>query len=240
VCNDAPQGFYYSEMLQSQKILSSLSAVRRIEPSRPDDHLSLFHPSGRRAIPSGLQIDQASSVRTTCLSVRTLHCVEKVLSSLHPSGRFSSTSGRLSVLNQFQISFQVPRKGRSINHPDDVVSRPDVRLLKARIAIQISPSGRFSSTSGRLSVLDQFQISFQVPRKGRSINHTDDVVSRLDVRLLKARIAIQISPSGRLTTVVRTRFHQRRKLPIQLQPSGRLPIMVRTRALQIWKLRVEE
>jgi len=56
---------------------------------------------------------------------------------LHPSGRFSSTSGRLSVLDQFLISFQVPRKGRSINRPDDVVSRPDASLLKARIAIQI-------------------------------------------------------------------------------------------------------
>jgi hypothetical protein len=178
VCNDAPQGFYYSEMLQSQKIFSSLSAVRTIEPSHPDDHLSLFHPSGRRAIPSGLQTDQASSVRTTCLFVRTLHCVEKVLSSLHPSGHFSSTSGLLSVLDQFQISFQVPRKGRSINRPDDVVSRPNAGLLKARIAIQKSPFGR-------------------------------------------------------LTAVVWTPVHQRRKLSIRLQPSRRLPIMVRTCALQI-------
>jgi hypothetical protein len=185
VCNDAPQGFYYSEMLQSQKIFSSLSAVRTIEPSCLDDHLSLFHPSRRRGIPSGLQTDQASSVRTTCLSVQTLNCVEKVLSSLHPSRRFSSTSGCLLVLDQFQISFQVSRKGRSIKSTDDVVSLPDARLLKARIAIQISPSGR-------------------------------------------------------LTVVVRTRVHQIRKLPIRLQPSGQLPIMVRTLALQIWKLRVEE
>jgi len=145
VCNDAPQGFYYPEMLQSQKIFSSLSVVGTIEPSRPDDHLSLFHPCGRLAIPSGLQTDQVSSVRKTCLSVRTLHCVEKVLSILHPSGRISGRSGRLSVLDQFQISFQVPRKGRSINLPDDVVSHPDTRLHKARIAIQISPSGRLTA-----------------------------------------------------------------------------------------------
>jgi hypothetical protein len=77
VCKDASQGFYYSVVLQSQKIFSSQSAFRTIEPSRPDAHLSLFHPSGRRAIPSGLETDQASSVRTTCLSVRTLHCVER-------------------------------------------------------------------------------------------------------------------------------------------------------------------
>jgi len=56
---------------------------------------------------------------------------------LHPSGRFSSMSGRLPVLDQFLISFQVPRKGRSINHPDDVVSHPYARLHKARITIQI-------------------------------------------------------------------------------------------------------
>jgi len=62
VCNDAPQGFYYSEMLQSQKIFSSLSTVRTIEPSRLDDYLSMFHPEsrqtkhhpfGRRVSPSG-------------------------------------------------------------------------------------------------------------------------------------------------------------------------------------------
>jgi hypothetical protein len=46
------------------------------------------------------------------------------------------------------------------------------------------------------------------------MNHPDDVVSRPDALLLKARIAIQISPSGRLTAVVRTRIHQRRKLLI--------------------------
>jgi hypothetical protein len=82
--------------------------------------------------------------------------------------------------------------------------------------------------------------SYQVPRKGRSINRSDYVVSRQDACLLKARIAIQISPSGRLTALVRTRVHQRRKLPIRLQPSGRLSLMVRTRAMEIWKLLVEE
>jgi hypothetical protein len=183
-------------MLHRDSTIQKCFRVRRFsvpcQPSGRSNHpvqTTICHcsirPDGQRAILSGLQTDQASSVRTTCLSVRTLHCVEKVLSSLHPSGRFSSTSRCLSVLDQFQISFQVPRKGRSINHPDDVVSRPDARLLKARIVIQISPSGR-------------------------------------------------------LTVVVRTRVHQRRKLPIRLQPSGQLPIMVRKRALQIWKLRVEE
>jgi len=93
--------------------------------------------------------------------------------------------------------------------PDDVSSRPDARqtsiirldevfilsephTVSRRFCASLHPSGRFSSTSERLPVLDQFLISFQVPRKGRSINRLDDVVSRPDARLLKARIVIQI------------------------------------------------
>jgi hypothetical protein len=137
-CKDAINSDSTIQSLQSQKIFSSLSAVRTIEPSHPDDHLSLFHPSGQHAIPFGLQTDQASSIRTTCSFRPNPYTVSRSFcSSLHPSGRLSSTSGRLSVLDQFLISFQVPRKGRSINRPDDVVSHPDARLLKARIAIQI-------------------------------------------------------------------------------------------------------
>jgi hypothetical protein len=92
VRNNAPHGFYNSEMLQSQKIFSSFSVVWMIEPSRPDDvpyrldsRQTKHHPSGRHVSPSG-----PSTVS------------RKVLSSLHTFGRFSSTSGRLSVLDQFQ------------------------------------------------------------------------------------------------------------------------------------------
>jgi len=63
VCNDAPQGFYYSEMLQSQKIFSSLSTVRMTichcsirpddVPYRPNSRQTKHHPSGRRVSPSG-------------------------------------------------------------------------------------------------------------------------------------------------------------------------------------------
>jgi hypothetical protein len=76
----------------------------RFPISRPDD----------RAIPSGRPSDHCSilpddvtsrpdAIRTMCISVRTLHFVEKFLSSLHPSGQLNCTSGRLSVLNQLQI-----------------------------------------------------------------------------------------------------------------------------------------
>jgi hypothetical protein len=74
-----------------------------------------------------------------------LHRIEKLLCQLAPSGRFSSTSGRLSVLEQFTDSLQVSRKERSLNHPDDVVSRPDASLRKARIAVQNELSGHLTA-----------------------------------------------------------------------------------------------
>lgn len=97
----------------------------------------LFHPSGRCVIPSGRHTVQHHSSGQRAPSVRTLYCIEKFMFQHAPFGRFSSTSRRLSVLERFTDSFQIPRNGRSINHPDDVVSRLDVCLHKARIAVQI-------------------------------------------------------------------------------------------------------
>jgi hypothetical protein len=95
----------------------------------------LLHPSRRRAIPSGRQTDQASSVRTRYISVRTLHCIEKLLSSLHPSGRLLLLDQSL-ILSKFQL------REDQFDLPNNVVSRPDARILKARITIQMYPSRR--------------------------------------------------------------------------------------------------
>jgi hypothetical protein len=134
---------------------------------------------------TGRQTDQHHPSRRRIFSVRTLHCVEKLL---------------------FQLA-----------------------------SVWTSQQPVWTHISTR-TVSD----SFQVPIKGRSISRPDDVVSRPDVRLLKARIMIQMSPSRRQSVLVWTRAHQLRKLLIRLQPSGRLPLLVRTHAYQIWKLRVEE
>jgi hypothetical protein len=113
--------------------------------SRPDDRAI---PSGRPSVHYSIRPDDVSSrpnARQTSI-IRPdevfipsgPHTVSRSFcASLHPSERFSITSGRLPVLDQFLISFQVPKKGRSINRPDNVVSRPDAHFLKARIAIQI-------------------------------------------------------------------------------------------------------
>jgi hypothetical protein len=86
--------------------IQKCSQVRRIQsPCQPSGRschpvrtliCPLFHSSGR-------QTDQASSVWMTWNSVQTLHWVEKFLSSLHPSGRLSSPSRHLSILDQLQI-----------------------------------------------------------------------------------------------------------------------------------------
>jgi hypothetical protein len=126
------QNHLYVRMLQtgiqlfrvkSEEFQSSLSAVRTMCPPVQTPICLLLHSSGRPAS-----------------SVRTLHCIEKLLCQLAPSGRFSSTYGRLSILERFTDSFQVPRKGRSINRLDDVVYPPDAYLHKARIAVQNEPS----------------------------------------------------------------------------------------------------
>jgi hypothetical protein len=124
------QNHLYVRMLQtgiplfrvkSEEFQSSLSTVRTMcHPVRTPICL-LLHPSGRCVILSGRQTVQHHPSGQRASSVRTLHCIEKLLCHLAPSRRFSSTSGSLSVLERFTNSFQVPRKGRSINRPYDVV-----------------------------------------------------------------------------------------------------------------------
>jgi hypothetical protein len=134
-CKDAVNRDSTIQSLHVRRNSSSLSTVRTIEPSRPDANLSI-HPDDVSSRPDARQ---TSIIRPDEVFIPSgPHTVSRSFcASLHPSGRFSSMSGHLPVLNQFLISFQVPRKGRSINRLDDVVSRPDARLLKARIAIQI-------------------------------------------------------------------------------------------------------
>jgi hypothetical protein len=64
-------------------------------------------PSGRglvmEAFSANLERQLQLTVRTLGQVIRTLHCVEKFLFQLYSSGRLSSPSGRLSVIDQSQI-----------------------------------------------------------------------------------------------------------------------------------------
>jgi hypothetical protein len=90
----------------------------------------------------------------------------------------------------------------------------------------LHPFGHLSSPFGRLSVIDQLQILSKINLREDCFNCPDDVDSRPDVLIHKARIVIQISSTGRHSALVQTRVQQLRKLPIRLQPSEQLPIMV--------------
>jgi hypothetical protein len=121
---------------------SSLSPVRTIVPSRPDSYYScFFHPDDVPSRPD--TVSPASSVQTMCFFRPDTYTISRSFcASLLSSGGFSNMSGRLSVLERFTDSFQVPR---SINRPDDVVYRPDAYLRKARIAVQNEPSGHLTA-----------------------------------------------------------------------------------------------
>jgi hypothetical protein len=120
------------------------------------------------------------------------------------SGRCVIPSGRPSVycsIHPDDVSFRPDIRQTSIICPDDMLL-PSGHLHRIeKLLCQLSSSGRFSSTSGRLSVLERFTDSVQVPRKRRSIN-------RPDAYLRKARITVQNGPSGHLTAVVRTLVHR--------------------------------
>jgi hypothetical protein len=143
--------------------------------SRPDTLCPLFHLSGRRVIPSGLKTDQHNPSGQRVRSVRT--------SPLYREGSVQVTSVRM-----FQQHVRTPLSTQSVSE-----------------FFPSSKKGKINQPSGRCGTPP-------------------------DACLFNARIAIQISPSGRQLALFRTRVQRIWKLPIRLQPSGRLPVMVRTRA----------
>jgi hypothetical protein len=145
-----------------------------------------------------------------------------------------------------EIPFGRPSVHCSIR-PDDVPYRLDAsqtkhhtpgrRALSVRTSTvsksycsSLYPPGRLSSPSRCLSVIDRIHILSKFNLREDCFNRPDDVDFCPDALIHKARITIQISPSGRQSALVRTCVQLIGKLPIQLQPSGRLPLMVLTRA----------
>jgi hypothetical protein len=115
----------------------------------------MHQPSRGRDIPSGRTSDK-SIIRPDDVDFRPdlpLCREASNYSSLHPSGRFSSPSGRLSVFDQASgFFFQTQIWEDCCNRPDDVVSCPDALIHKESIAIQIQQSGRQSAWSGHACI----------------------------------------------------------------------------------------
>jgi hypothetical protein len=78
-----------------------------------------------------------------------------------PSGRCVIPSGRLSVY----CSIRPDTRQTSIICPDDVFLPSGYLHRIEKLLCQLAPSGRFSSTSGHLSVLERFTYSFQVQER---------------------------------------------------------------------------
>jgi hypothetical protein len=88
--------------------------------SRPDAHLSTAPSVRTMCHPVRTPDTPASSVQTTCF-FRPDTSLYREASVPACSGRFSSTSERLSVLERFTDSFQSSKKGK-INQPSEHVS----------------------------------------------------------------------------------------------------------------------
>jgi hypothetical protein len=102
-----------------------------------------------------------------------------------PSGRCVIPSEHPSVycsIRPDDVSFRPDMRQTSIICPDDVSFRPNIRQTSIiclddvflpsghlyrieKLLCQLAPSGRFSSTSGRLLVLERFTNSFQVQER---------------------------------------------------------------------------
>jgi hypothetical protein len=118
------------------------------------------------------------------------------------------------------VSSRSDARQTSIIRPEEVFIPSGPHIVSRSFCASLHPSGHFISMSGRLPVLDQFLISFQVPRKGRSINRPDDVVSRLDVSLHGPDAQASYMEIACISSTVRTSA-----------------FMVRTLKALIWKLR---
>jgi hypothetical protein len=97
-----------------------------------------------------VQLSKASSVQTTRTFSPDLPLCREAsnCSSLHPSGRFSSTSGRLSVFDKLQDFF--PK--HSYVKITATIRATWIPIHKASIAFKIQTSGRQSAWFGRASI----------------------------------------------------------------------------------------
>lgn len=136
--------------MQSEKSVPCQPSGRHVIPSGPSSVHCSIRPDDLPYRPDA-QTDLASFVRTTWISVRTLHCIEKLLFQLAPV-QTSKQPIRTTTSDQSASDFlsKVQIREDWCNSPDDVDFRPNALIHKARITIQIQPSGRQSTWSGRV------------------------------------------------------------------------------------------
>jgi len=125
-----------------------------------------------------------------------------------------ATCSRATVMTHYMFSKKKKKGSSHVSCPDDVPYCPDARQIKhirpddvyfhpdpslyqeASVPAYIRPdvsAARPDDVQWSIS----FRFSFQIQIREDWCNHPDDVDSRLDELIHKARIAIQIHPSGR-------------------------------------------
>jgi hypothetical protein len=156
VCKDAlhrestiQKYFRDSALVTSQKNRFPVSHPDDMS-SRPDAHLSTV-PSVRTTCHTVRMPDRSSIIRPDDVYFRpdpSLYREASVPTCIHPDDS-AARPNDVQWSISFRFSFQVQIREDWCNRPDDVDSRPDALIHKARIAVPIHPSGRQSACSGR-------------------------------------------------------------------------------------------
>jgi len=120
----------------------SLSAVRTTCHPVQTLICPLFHPSRRRAIPSGRWQNKNPPSGGRGFPSGTFTVSRSFCSSLHPSGRLSSPSGLLSVIDQASDSFQVRIWEDCFNRPDACLHKASSQFKLNRLDVSLPWSGR--------------------------------------------------------------------------------------------------
>jgi hypothetical protein len=143
-----------------------------------------LQPSGRHDIPSRRSTVQASSVRTTRTFCPDLLLCREALNynSLHPSGRFSSTSGHHSVFDQLWDFFPKHKYGKIVATVRTMWIPVQTRSSIGQVThSKIKTSGRQSSWSGHASYIYENCV--------HQINRPDGMSYGPDARSLDMEIA---------------------------------------------------
>jgi hypothetical protein len=235
----------------------SLSAVRtKFHPVRTPI-CPLFHPSGRRVIPSGRQTDQHHPSKRRIFPSGPSIVSRSFCSSLHPSGHLSNPSGRPSVIDQLQILSKF-RYGK-IDTPSGQRGLPSGRThtwgknRNSNITVQTSVSIGPDARSSVKEIADSTSTVLTSASHGPDACITDMEIAcwRIVVRtfiplgsdalsLIWKLLAADVRPSGRQYLTIRTWLLNRKdfqpnfwKILSHSCLSGRLRFTVRTASVHI-------
>jgi hypothetical protein len=151
-----------------------------------------LQPSGRRDIPSGRSTVQASFVRTTRTFRPDLPLCQEALncSSLHPSGRFSSTSRRHSVFDQLWDFFPKHRYGKTT-----VTVRTMWIPVRTFSSIRQVTHAKFRRPDDDLHGPDAWATYMEIARIRSTVRTTCSMVWTREALIWKLRAA-EVRPSG--------------------------------------------